>query len=98
MWKSFFTDRKWMFWCYGGGSLILILIVFQTWLSVQFNTWYGSFYDLLQKPPETGGLEQFYERLTFFLYLAIPYVTTISFTNWFTRMWTFRWREAITFS
>ena len=98
MWKSFFTDKKWMFWCYGGGLLILSLIVFQTWLSVQFNTWYGTFYDLLQKPPETGGLEKFYERLTYFLYLAIPYVTTYSFTNWFTRMWTFRWREAITFS
>ena len=98
MWRSFFTDKKWSLWCYGGGSLILILIVFQTWLSVQFNTWYGSFYDLLQKPPETGGLEKFYERLRFFLYLAIPYVTTISFTNWFTRMWTFRWRESITFS
>jgi peptide/bleomycin uptake transporter len=52
----------------------------------------------LQKPPETAGLEKFYERLIFFLYLAIPYVTTFSFTNWFTRMWTFRWREAITFS
>ena len=98
MWRSFFTDKKWSLWCYGGGSLILVLIVFQTWLSVQFNNWYGSFYDLLQKPPETGGLEKFYERLIFFLYLAIPYVTTISFTNWFTRMWTFRWREAITFS
>ena len=72
MWRSFFTDKKWSLWCYGGGTLILVLIVFQTWLSVQFNNWYGSFYDLLQKPPETGGLEQFYERLTFFLYLAIP--------------------------
>ena len=98
MWRSFFTDKRWMFWCYGGGALILSLIVFQTWLSVQFNTWYGTFYDLLQKPPETAGLEKFYERLIFFLYLAIPYVTTYSFTNWFTRMWTFRWREAITFS
>ena len=98
MWRSFFTDKRWMFWCYGGGALILSLIVFQTWLSVQFNTWYGTFYDLLQKPPETGGLEKFYERLIFFLYLAIPYVTTFAFTNWFTRMWTFRWREAITFS
>jgi len=98
MWRSFFTDKKWSFWCYGGGALILVLIVFQTWLSVQFNNWYGSFYDLLQKPPETEGLQKFYERLIFFLYLAIPYVTTISFTNWFTRMWTFRWREAITFS
>ena len=61
MWRSFFTDKRWMFWCYGGGALILGLIVFQTWLSVQFNTWYGTFYDLLQKPPETGGLEKFYE-------------------------------------
>ena len=42
---------------------------------MQFNNWYGSFYDLLQKPPETGGLEKFYERLIAFLYLAIPYVT-----------------------
>ncbi len=98
MWRSFFKDKKWVYWCYGGGSLILSLIVFQTWLSVQLNTWYGSFYDLLQKPPETKNLAVFYERLIFFLYLAIPYVITFSFTNWFTRMWTFRWREAITFS
>ena len=96
--KSFFLDKKWMFWCYGGGILILCLIVIQTWLSVQFNAWYGTFYDLLQKPEEAGGIEKFYERIIFFLYLAIPYVTIYAFTNWFTRMWAFRWREAMTFS
>ena len=98
MWRTFFKEKKWMYWCYGGGFLILSLIVTQTWLSVQFNTWYGTFYDLLQKPEEVGGIEKFYERIIFFLYLAIPYVTIYSFTNWFTRMWAFRWREAITFS
>jgi len=98
MWRSFFKEKKWMYWCYGGGFLILSLIVTQTWLSVQFNTWYGTFYDLLQKPEEVGGIEKFYERIIFFLYLAIPYVTIYAFTNWFTRMWAFRWREAITFS
>ena len=98
MWRSFFKEKKWMHWCYGGGFLILSLIVAQTWLSVQFNTWYGTFYDLLQKPDEVGGIEKFYERIIFFLYLAIPYVTIYAFTNWFTRMWAFRWREAITFS
>jgi len=98
MWRSYFTDKKWRLWAYGGSFLIISLLVTQTWLSVQFNTWYGTFYDLLQNPEEGGGIDKFYERMKFFLYLAIPYVTLITFTNWFTRMWAFRWREAITFS
>ena len=98
MLRSFFKDKKWMFWAYGGASLIIILLITQTWITVQFNAWYGTFYDLLQNPNEGGGIEKFYERIKFFLILAIPYVTIITFTNWFTRMWAFRWREAMTFA
>ena len=81
MWRSYFTDKKWMFWCYGGGALILSLIVFQTWLSVQFNTWYGTFYDLLQKPPETGGLEKFYESENLAQVLCIEGVSAFGFSG-----------------
>ena len=30
--------------------------------------------------------------------LAIPYVIIYTITNYFTRLWAFRWREAMTFS
>ena len=30
--------------------------------------------------------------------LAIPYVIIYTVTNYFTRLWAFRWREAMTFS
>ena len=33
-----------------------------------------------------------------FYILAIPYVTIFAFVNWFTSLWAFRWREAMTFS
>ena len=65
MWRSYFTDKKWSLWCYGGGFAFSSNCFSNLVIDVQFNNWYGSFYDLLQKPPETGGLSEFYERLTF---------------------------------
>ena len=97
MWRSFFTDRKWFYWSYGGGIFILFLLVSQTYLDVLFNSWYKDFYDILQTA-EKRDISEFWDSITKFLYIALPYVTLFAFTNWFTRLWAFRWREAITFS
>ncbi len=43
MWRSFFTDKKWFYWSYGGGLFILFLLVSQTYLDVLFNSWYKDF-------------------------------------------------------
>ena len=97
MWRSFFTDKKWFKWAYGGLALILTLLIAQVYLDVLFNNWYREFYDILQTA-EKRDLSEFWESIKKFLYIALPFVTIFTFTNWFTRLWTFRWREAITFS
>tara|TARA_Y100000816_G_scaffold273606_1_gene240097 strand:- start:5690 stop:6694 length:1005 start_codon:yes stop_codon:yes gene_type:complete len=97
MWRSFFNDKKWFYWSYGGGFFIFLLLVTQTYLDVLFNSWYKDFYDILQTA-EDRDIREFWNSIKKFLYIALPYVTIFAFTNWFTRLWAFRWREAITFS
>ena len=97
MWRSFFKDKKWFYWSYGGGTFILLLLVTQTYLDVLFNSWYKDFYDILQTA-EKREISEFWNSIKKFLYIALPYVTIFAFTNWFTRLWAFRWREAMTFS
>ena len=97
MWRSFFKDKKWFYWSYGGGLFILLLLVTQTYLDVLFNSWYKDFYDILQTAEERN-ISEFWDSIEKFLYIALPYVTIFAFTNWFTRLWAFRWREAMTFS
>ena len=69
----------------------------QTFIDVKINEWYKGFYDLLQKAPERE-LSEFYDGILLFMKLAIPYVIIYTVTNYFTRLWAFRWREAMTFS
>ena len=88
MWRSFFTDRKWFYWSYGGGIFILFLLVSQTYLDVLFNSWYKDFYDILQTA-EKRDISEFWESIEKFLYIALPYVTLFAFTNWFTRLLVF---------
>ena len=97
MWRSFFTDRKWLLWSWGGALFIIVSLFSQTWIDVKINQWYKGFYDLLQKAPERE-LSEFYDGIFLFMKLAIPYVIIYTITNYFTRLWAFRWREAMTFS
>ena len=97
MWRSFFKERKCFYWSYGGGAFIIMLLITQTYLDVLFNSWYKDFYDILQTA-EKRDISEFWDSIKRFLYIALPYVTLFAFTNWFTRLWAFRWREAMTFS
>ena len=69
----------------------------QTWIDVKINEWYKDFYDLLQKATERD-VSEFYDGISLFLKLAIPYVVIYTITNYFTRLYAFRWREAMTFA
>ena len=97
MWRSFFTDKKWLLWSWGGFAFIILSLLAQTYIDVKINEWYKGFYDLLQKAPERE-LSEFYDGIYLFMKLAIPYVIIYTVTNYFTRLWAFRWREAMTFS
>jgi len=97
MWRSFFTEKKWLLWSWGGFTFIILSLLAQTWIDVKINQWYKGFYDLLQQAPERE-IAEFYAGLLMFMKLAVPYVLIYTVTNYFTRLWAFRWREAMTFS
>ena len=100
--KAYFGTRKWALWAWGGLVVLLSSLWLQVSLTVMINEWYGGFYDLMQnsasyvnKPQEGIGL--FYDKLKDFGMLAMPYVLIATITNWFTRVYGLRWRQAITF-
>ena len=95
--KSFFLNKKWAIWAWGGFVFIIGSLIAQTWIDVKINEWYKGFYDILQKATE-HDVSEFYEKIFIFFKLAIPYVIIYTITNFFTRMYAFRWREAMTFS
>ena len=97
MLKSFFLSKKWAAWAWGGFLFIIGSLLAQTWIDVKINEWYKGFYDLLQKATE-HEVSEFYDGIFLFLKLAIPYVIIYTITNYFTRLYAFRWRESMTFA
>lgn len=97
MFRSFFKARKWAVWAWGGGLFLLLSLYFQVELTVKINTWYGGFYNILQKATE-HSVEEFWAEMLKFAYIAFPYVLIATATAYFTRIYAFKWREAMTFS
>ena len=100
--KSFFGTRRWLLWAWGGLFILLSSLWAQVSLTVMINEWYGGFYDLMQNSAtyfdkSQVGIDLFYDELYEFSMLAMPYVVIATVTNWFTRVYGLRWREAITF-
>ena len=90
MWRSYFTERKWLLWSWGGFAFIILSLLAQTYIDVKINEWYKGFYDLLQKATESE-VSEFYDGIFLFMKLAIPYVIIYTITNYFTRLYAFRW-------
>jgi len=72
--KAFFGSRQWAKFAYGGAGLLLLSLYAQVQMSVALNTWYGGFYNLLQKASTfqddpQKGIELFYDKLFSFSYL-----------------------------
>tara|TARA_Y100000590_G_scaffold243165_2_gene273364 strand:- start:10921 stop:11910 length:990 start_codon:yes stop_codon:yes gene_type:complete len=100
--QSFFYNKKWLLCSWGGLLILLSSLWMQVSLTVAINAWYGGFYDLMQNSatyfdkPQVG-VDLFYDKLYEFCMLAMPYVVIATITNWFTRVYSLKWREAITF-
>ena len=82
--KSFFLEKKWRLWSWGGLLLLIISLWFQVQMTVAINTWYGKFYDLLQnagdyvnKPQE--GIELFFSQLISLEYILNGFEGELSF-------------------
>ena len=84
MLKSFFLEKKWRLWSWGGLLLLIVSLWFQVQMTVAINTWYGKFYDLLQnagdyvdKPQE--GIELFFSQLISLEYILNGFEGDLSF-------------------
>jgi peptide/bleomycin uptake transporter len=97
MFRSFFKSKRWSIWAYGGGAILLVALFIQVELTVRLNQWYGSFYNILQKATE-HKVEEFWAQMLIFAKIAFPYVLIATVTSYFTRIYAFKWREAMTFS
>ena len=97
MFSSFFADKKWTAWAYLGLAALLASTYAQVQMIVLLNDWYKDFYDILQNVKE-HTIDEFWAAVIKFAKIAFPYVLLATMTNYFTRVWTFKWREAMTFS
>lgn len=97
MFRAFYKNREWFLWAYGGALFLLIALFVQVELTVKINQWYGSFYNILQKATE-HSIDEFWEQMLMFAKIAFPYVLIATVTSYFTRIYSFKWREAMTFA
>ncbi len=93
--KAFFGSKKWFWWAYGGGLFLGLSLFAQVHMTVLINGWYKGFYDILQEAPK-HNVSEFWQQLILFAQIAIPYVLLATITNYFTRIYSLRWREAMT--
>lgn len=96
MFRSFFLDRRWALWAWGGLAVLMAIVFITVQQTVRLNAWYGQFYDLLQKPEQAGGLDKFWGFMQQFAWIAFPYMLLRSFEAYLASHYAFRWRQAMT--
>lgn len=95
--KEFYCSKRWIPWAYGGAIVLFASLYAQVYMSVLLNSWYGEFYNYFQ--PSLGGtIEGFWGAFDWFFKLVAVYIALAVWTGWFTRIYAFRWRKAMTFS
>ena len=96
MFRCFFVNRAWALWAWGGLLYMVVLVYVTVQQTVRLNSWYGEFYDLLQKPEQAGGLERFWGYMQDFAWIAFPYMLLRSLEKYVASHYAFRWRQAMT--
>jgi peptide/bleomycin uptake transporter len=96
--RSFFLARGWWPWSIAGSAIILFATWYKVQLDVQINTWFGGFYDMIQKALSSKNAitpEQYYSHLMTFGRIAALYVLIAVVTDFFIKHYVFRWRTAM---
>src|SRR5215471_16877368 len=94
--KAYFWSKKWFGWAYGSGVLLLGCLYAQVYMTVLLNKWRREFFDMFQKI-EMHTLDEFWGSLWRFTWIALSYVFFAVLTAYLTRLYSLRWREAMTF-
>lgn len=94
MLKSFFGNKKYRLWAWGGLILLSLITWGQVYLTVLLNSWYGEFYNILQK---ANDVEAFWNSMLKFTYIVIPYIFIAMSSFYLAQHYAFKWREAISY-
>jgi len=94
--RAFYQNKKWVLWAYGGLFLLLVGLYMQVKLDTLFNEWYKDFYNIVQHV-DKHTLKDFWHSMWRFLQIAIPYILLATAISYFSSLYAFKWREAITF-
>jgi peptide/bleomycin uptake transporter len=98
MFKSFFSNRRWMHWSIAGSIAILAVTWFKVQLDVRINEWFGDFYNTIQKglaTPNAVPFPDFLSKCLTFAEIAGTYMVTAVLLDFFARHYVFRWRTAM---
>src|SRR5262249_1119095 len=94
--KAFFLSKQWFGWAYGSGAMLLGCLYAQVYMTVLLNKWRRHFFDMFQAI-ETHTINEFWASLWRFTWIALSYVFFAVLTAYLTRIYSLRWREAMTF-
>ncbi|HEY6983772.1 peptide antibiotic transporter SbmA [Reyranella sp.] len=90
--------HRWFRWSIGVSAFIVFFLWFQVQLDVMINSWFGTFYNMVQQAlgkPNAVTQEQFFGQLATFGGIALVYITTAVLTAFVTSHYVFRWRTAM---
>jgi len=90
--------HRWFWWSVGMSAIIIFVLWFQVQLDVMINSWFGTFYNLIQQAlakPNAITQEQFYAQQATFGGIAMIYISTAVLTAFITSHYIFRWRTAM---
>ncbi|MGB2098051.1 MAG: SbmA/BacA-like family transporter, partial [Candidatus Puniceispirillales bacterium] len=94
----FFKTRKWALWAWLGSFVILSSLWVQVQIDVMINSWFGEFYDMIQKAlgtPNAITMQEYWGSLLSFITLAGIYVMVAVLVSYFTSHFLFRWRTSM---
>jgi peptide/bleomycin uptake transporter len=94
------SPHPWFVWSVLGTALIVYVTYFQVQISVAINSWYGGYFDLIQKAldPATKGTvtaSQLYLGMGQLVGILAVWIIVAILLSFFTSHYTFRWRTAM---
>ena len=93
-----FGRNKWYIWSVVGTTIIMVVTYFLVQISVWINTWFGEFFDLIQRAlaaPDSISLSEYYVQMaTIAKVLMVSILVRVVFA-YFTQHYVFRWRTAM---
>ena len=94
------SPHPWFIWSVLGTALLVFVTYFQVQISVAINSWYGGYFDLIQKaldPASKGSVTQaqLYSGMGQLVGILAVWITVAILLSFFTSHYTFRWRTAM---